>query len=167
MPITLSGGTPIRGHCLAQCWYGNAGTTPCPLGGLICPKPLTISTNNNFDSLALSFAGRQKVGGSCGGIDEYVSVLAQHFIEVDVWRAYADLIWSGSVAIAVFASVGQATPTFNVVVDARVNSAQVTGDCPSVSASPVTPTPRGQSCPTQQVATVTVFDDGSYSSIRL
>jgi hypothetical protein len=164
MPITFAGGTPIRGHCLPLCWYGNAGTTSCAFGSTILPRPLTISTSGSLDSIAINFAGRGKVGGSCGGVDTYVSVLAQHIIELDVWRAYADLVWSGSVTIAVFASLGQASPTFNLAVDARVNSGQTTGDCPSAVGTPSTSPPRGESCPTRQVGTVTVFDNGSYQS---
>lgn len=159
---------PTRG--IGFRWYKGSG--PCPdkldlladytFVGSIPPGPCWI--------IAANFAGRGKVGHSCGGSDTYVTEWSSgnnRGLSIDVWKAHADGIWTSSVAIQVYvagyAALGLsaqvwAYPTNNFAgYNVTKSSCWLDGTLSGCNAI------GGWLCPTNLSATVTVYDDGSLS----
>lgn len=57
-------------------------------------------------TVAVDFAGRGKVGGYCGGSDSYVTFTDQGTpsvdVEIDIWQAYIDGVWSSSTTVLLY-----------------------------------------------------------------
>lgn len=152
---------PIRGRCLPSCWYGNTSGGACST--VVCPRPLLVFLSSSQDALAVDFAGGGKRGLGCPGSDSFITIVNGSRITIDVWRAYALGFWSSSVALAVYASIGAANPADGVALSVRVNPTQLSGACPDVGGIPTIATIRGEACPSTQIASITVFDDGTYA----
>lgn len=147
--------------CLNACWYRITPTRPC--GQLPCPLPLFIFVNST-DQVAVNFAGRGKRGFGCPGVDTYITNPNRGQTLIDVWRAYGNGIWVSSVVIQVYASLAAGSQSADVSLSVRVDITP-NAACPNRGGFPVVPTIRGEVCPTRQIATVTVFDDGTYTCV--
>jgi hypothetical protein len=132
----------------------------------VCPAKLRVIFNSGGPfGLVVNFAGRGKTGkGATGtvlcGVDSYVTTLpipgASMIVDIDVWQAYRDGIWTSSTTILCYVLAGvfvahdlQAYP---------LNS----GNIESKNVTPVDSS-GAMSCPVTLLATITVNDDGTWS----
>lgn len=101
-----------------------------------------------------------KIGNpaSCPGSDTYVTCLNNAQIGVDVWKALADGIWSSSCVFSFYGHDGGS-------VSAGTAYAKPASASSPAQISKAVSTVAGASCPTGLLATVTVFDDGTYSIV--
>lgn len=159
--------TPINGICIPECWY----TFSCPRLGspYLTPFPtslyLIVSAGGyNVRAATLSLAGRPYVPiidnfGYCSGVDAYVSGTT-----VNIWKALQDGVWSSSTTIRIRVA---ASLIVGVSVEARPVSQLSTplssGPCASAYKFPCTRAQDITSCPTIDCATITVYDNGTFS----
>lgn len=141
--------------CAQCCWKTTAA----------CPDSLLITTASQLGDLtiAVDFAGRGKVGGACGGSDEYVSFsnnpatgpLATAFSFIDVWGAFRDGVWTSSTTALIYTlrtTGGPGGTTAKPRYD-TLDACLVSGNLGfSVGAI---------ACPTVLSWTVTITDDGA------
>lgn len=161
IPKSITNGIDVI--CLPAEWYSSA----CVV------RKLVIGTFNDTGSsayrIAWDFHGRGKHGASCAyseiySIDGSATKLCgkssggagRHF---DVWQAWTDGIWTSSVVIAVYADYSVAST--KVIAAAKSfsdDNAWAEAVCKTISIG----TP-DVTCPTSLKATVTVYDDGTYT----
>ena len=112
-------------------------------------------------SVSVDFAGRGKVGGNCGGTDEYVTFSNNPqttsdptYVYVDVWRALRDSVWTSSTSIRFYAAKNN--PVVLSLYKARPSQYDAEllntgGGIPDATAG----------CPTTTLRNIIVMDDGS------
>jgi hypothetical protein len=82
------------GACIGLAWRKNAAT---------CPDLLRLETTTALGAtVAVDFAGRGKLGATCGGGDTYVTFTSFWRADIDIWKAYADGVWTSSTTIDVY-----------------------------------------------------------------
>ncbi len=115
------------GGCIPLAYFKGV----CP-----CPMRLQVFTGTWSSNLVVNFNGRGYVGtdqsGSACSTDPYVSVVSTRIIDIDIWKAYRDGIWTSSVVINGWTAEPGATT--NVMV-AYPNYLSITTGYPSVSFS--------------------------------
>lgn len=132
-------------------WYRNNSSTICPQ-----PMQITLSGHLGFEEITIEFNGRGRVGIDCPGSDVYVtpgSGITGAF--VDVWAAYRAGVWTSSVDIEILLS--HAFPPYGLTVRARPRNAS------PVATKAVTLSELAGVCPILTLATVTVYEDGTWS----
>ena len=146
----------VKGPCISCTWYG-FGTSPCPSNVAISGFAFDAAS---IVSASIDFAGRGKVGGICGGADEYVTFTTNgtgrtFSATVDVWSAFLDGAWSSSTVLLVYAaSTGVVSGSDVIFADGAGTFLNKNGAFQSTGA-----------CPTTLIATVTVLDNGTLSII--
>lgn len=131
----------------------------------VCPTRVAITCGGAFGytyALSVNFAGRGKVGGDCGGADEYVAfsgggVSQEATVYVDVWKAHKDGVWSSSVEIKLYITLSP------YVVDTGILSAGPVGFPGGISGFTSTFLDPPGACPPTLLKTFNVFDDKTYS----
>jgi hypothetical protein len=154
---------PVGTHCV-DCnnggtdWIYYQGATPD-----VCPQQLRVSTPFVTDGvLAVSFNGSSPTSNNCGNLGGYISApnAFDFDLDVDVWLAYAQGAWTSSTTVSVYA-VGPPAGSPMTISGAKNSfgggSVSLGGIVPPTSASWLT------DCPSVQVATITIMDDGSIS----
>ena len=97
------------------------------------------------------------IGTSCAGSDSYATVISSSFIEIDIWKALANALWTSSVSFTVWGkklTAGSTTRNLEVGPGSLVNP-------PTAAKSVLFPYVAG--CPSTNVATATFYDDGTFS----
>lgn len=153
------------GACIGECWYDYRVGDSC--GRNACPSLVVISTLTCFTTkFAANFNGRGKTGHSCAGTDTYVSTNTTSLF-IDVWKAYADGVWTSSVVIEVYASQPSSCgAAVALSIDIVPFSTSRNAACASLSLNgSSSATVLDQACPTFNVATLTVFDNGTMSAV--
>ena len=149
-------GTSVNWHHTDYLWWHCEGSGPCPLG-------LGVHVGGYYFSISGGWwTGYIQCGPTvwCTGSDSYVSRPDPGILLINIWGALGAGLWASSVAI-------------------DINTAASAPDSASASAYPYpcnefnNPTPApinktiatgaASSCPTTKRATVTVYDDGTYS----
>lgn len=138
-----------------------------------CPDTFTIELSQaacpQLAYLSVDFAGRGKVGGLCGGSDQYVTFANNPGCSlgfgpppygptatIDVWGAYRDGVWSSSVSILCYADSNQPAVLsrwFTYPTNNRAATTDVASFIPANTGA----------CPTILLKTATVMDDGTYT----
>lgn len=99
------------------------------------------------------------IGRNCAGSDPYVSESGRD-VFIDVWKALADGVWSSSVVISIYADMVNNPTSLTDVIHAGPS----TGSSPaSASISGYVPPGIGVTCSTTLRATLTVYDDGTFT----
>lgn len=168
---------PFMGKCLPASWY-NVSSPDYP-GTVTCPAKLVIrgpcgSSSGCYDTNGLFINPRGTWIGYClrssTGSDAYVteihglcSGVNYHAFIVDVWGMYRDGLWTSSLAIPVAAtrtSGGTGSVSAGIGDETLVNTNIARcylGDAVSKTVTFNT------TCVTTTLATVTVYDDGTFS----
>lgn len=154
--------TTIGGLCLPDCWYPTTCSRIASGRVIACPGQLRFMGSPSYEihHIALSLGGRPITGGTCGGADPYVTDQGESTLDVDIWRAYADGIWTSSVDIRVYAA---GYGNYGGTVDARVSFDRLANLPPPCAyqyrfTSQLADVP----CPTTLVVTATVYDSGTF-----
>lgn len=130
------------------------------------PCPAKLGVNLNYAggvggivglNLSLNFAGRGKVGNSCGGSDPYITFNSAVNATIDLWEALRDGVWTSSFTIEVFINAISG-PNGTVEASIRSSSGTVAVFLKSGVSYDV-----GGGCPTTVRAVITVTDDGDVS----
>ena len=146
--------TLIAGSCAPCSWRSTSA----------CPSVLRIALGTYLgflNTVSINFASRGKVGGYCGGSDEYVTFTdngatsGSVTVDVDIWRAYQDGIWSSSSTISIYMVSG-----FAGGISALVYPLSDPGGSISF---PVTYYLDGGVCPFVVPNTLNIYDDGTFS----
>jgi hypothetical protein len=162
IPRPISNGTDTI--CLPAEWYSSA----CVV------RKLVIGTFTDTGSvayrMAYDFHGRGKHMAACTYTETYsgpgsatklcgkTAGIGMHF---DVWKAWEDGIWTSSVVIRLYADYSVASTKVVAVAKSFSNdNAWAEEVCTTISIG----TP-DVTCPTTLVATVTVYDDGTYTIV--
>jgi hypothetical protein len=135
-----------------------------------CPVPLDISVVDQGDDISYSYAGAlsldlfgvERVGVGCAS-NPYVSGPFNQVRYVDVWKALADGVWTSSMVIAVRLS-GTASPSPTYHPRIRVVPYGFAPTSPPAQYVGFTiPTLQANCLNYQQVATITVYDNGVFT----
>lgn len=160
MANVLIGGS----SCAPCCWRT---TTTCPDSLSIDLLWDGTPVPGAFIQTAINFNGRGWVAGGGGGgsctSDTYLSfssnpVTPPNFMwEVDVWQAFADGVWTSSVAIQI---ASRQTAPFNTIAFGPEQDSALSCWTSGFSYTGVV-----SSCPSSMtvVATITIMDDGTLS----
>lgn len=160
--------TPVKagvGGCIPCGWDFDSGGSRA-----ICPANLSVGISYSpvafkCPALAVNFAGRGKVGDVCGGSDSYMGAIysiaggaVQRVVDIDVWRAYRDGVWTSSVTILLYAAADFPSVNDRIIFGVYgtpyiIGGNKLVSFDASTCASPI--------CPTTLLATVTLLDDGT------
>lgn len=149
----------------ASCSW-NTSLTFWRFAGGVCPGTLTIYTGGIDANYKLGISGAWitgTVGDHCAGTDPYLSIPGGTFgqVDIDVWKALADGLWTSSVVFNVkqhYAAAGGGTRAGSIV--ASPNGVTPSAQLLFPTINDINP---GNVCPTTNVATVTVNDDGTFT----
>ena len=156
---------PVFGCRPGPCaWYEHAGL-PQP-----CPTYLEIKSGDiNNIGISVEFGiSPPSVGNpgnfTCSASGPYLRNIANYAgrIGVDVWQAWRDGRWTSSVQIRVFSGYGSSNPS-NIPTTIRANPGSFTPFLPLGQTKDVTIPPNVRCGAYAHVATVTVFDDGTFT----
>lgn len=164
------GGAPVNA---APAWSQTCGFWRDTATGQVCPDKLRVYSNG-FVSSDCNTLGRCMrfavlggwwagyVGQFCGGSDPYITThtIYDDNVDIDCWKALADGVWSSSFSFDVYAGILLFAPARTLFVRPALASS------PSLVTKAITvPVIAAATCASagSKVATVTVFDDGTYT----
>jgi hypothetical protein len=134
----------------------------------VCPLPLIIKGQLYAGGARVTVSASggwlaTQSGGGCAGSDSYVSGTSA--LSIDVWKALADGVWSSSVAFSIWCSTVSFPSGGSVTVETRCGPGEryaSSGEVPTDTQKDVLVI-RNEACPTSNVATLTVYDDGTFT----
>ena len=156
MVYILNSPASSSGGCISCNWRST--------DSLVCPDVFRINLTGLYattPNTAVTFAGRTKVGGGCGGSDQYITFITDSpsvgdiFVDVDVWGAYQDGIWTSSTTILLHIE-SFLGPFSTTVTMYPKNYTTTTNKSVTVSFGI-------GGCPAGTSATITILDDGTFS----
>lgn len=159
MVYILNSPVSEAGGCVSCSWMSS--------DSLVCPDVFRIDISGLYPTTpntAVTFAGRTKVGGGCGGSDQYITFtfdspsVGDIFIDIDVWGAYRDGVWSSSTTILLHIDSPLGPFSSGTAVKMYPQSYGTQTDVP------VSVTFGSGGCPLNTSATITLLDDGTYTA---
>ena len=130
-----------------------------------CPARLLILTSGvGFPAATLAiaggFLGATPIRGGCAGSNPYVGSYISVGIDIDIWGALAAGVWSSSAAFTIYGY--RDAPAGNITLTGYAGY-PVDGPLDPANVEFTTSFPTGSGCPSVAVATLTVYDDGTYT----
>jgi hypothetical protein len=154
IPTMLPSGASVGWSQACGFWRSTAAASVCPARALIFPD--VSGTHLAISGGWLSGTVGASNGTACA-TDPYVTIDAGTSVIIDIWKALADALWTSSVSFTVYAHRTGAAFAGKVVVRPQF------GISLPAAASFGATFPSGTNCPTSALATVTFYDDGTYS----
>jgi hypothetical protein len=169
MAIIIPGCVPQNGSCM---WVETSSACPASIG---IRRNVYAGGAVDFSVFSPDFLSTGKYGEFCSS-SSYVSLITStaafpyngDFDTIDVWKAYADGLWTSSCVIDVYrgrksGSLGCGTSPYAWQTPLRTKP--INASSPSSVDLATTGDSGGvcDSCPTSLAGTLTVYDDGTYT----
>lgn len=134
----------------------------------VCPLPFIIKGQLYAMGARVTVSATggwlsSQTGGGCSGSDAYVSGTTA--LTIDAWKALSDGVWSSSVSFSIWCSTVLFSAGAPVLVETRCGPGwtyAAVGESPSDVQKDVTVI-RNESCPSTNAATLTIYDDGTFT----
>ena len=137
--------------------------------GTVCPLPLRIGVSTSsptFTRIAIAgdFLGATPISNICPGSSPYISIIGGSEFNFYIWKALADGAWSSSASFTIYGFRDGYTGTVTLTGEAGSTN-EVSPDPADVFLTTFFPTVGvyEDGCPSVAVATLTVYDDGTYT----